>query len=59
MSADGSMNDSENEEEIVAEEESDSDSGDEEIKLNQNFISVLQKLSSDTKTYDDYVLLVS
>lgn len=58
MSADESMNETESEghEEM---EESDSDSMDEEIKLNQNFINVLQKLSSDSKTYDDYALLVS
>lgn len=59
MSADGSLNNTESEEHDELEEESDSDSMDEEIKLNQNFINVLQKISSDAKTYDDYALLVS
>lgn len=59
MSADGSSNEMEMEEHDDIAEESDSDSMDEEIKLNQNFLSVLQKLSSNSKSYDDYVLLVS
>lgn len=39
-------------------DESDSNSVDEEIKLNQNFICVLQKIAAENKNYDDYILLV-
>lgn len=50
------------EEESINETESDDDSSsdvDEEIKLQENFICVLQKISNDSKNYDDYILLVS
>lgn len=40
-------------------DESSSNSVDEEIKLNQNFIRVLEKIASENKSYDDYILLVS
>ena len=53
------MNETESEEQDEVDDEESSDSMDEEIKLNQNFISVLQKISSENKTYDDYILLVS
>ena len=53
MSEDDSVND------VESDEESSSESVDEEIKLSQNFITVLQKISSDSKNYEDYILLVS
>ena len=40
-------------------EESSSNSVDEEIKLNDNFICVLEKIASGIKNYEDYLLLVS
>lgn len=55
MSEDGSL---ENESEID-DDESSSGSVDEEIKLNQNFITVLEKIATSNKNYDDYILLVS
>lgn len=56
MSEDESVNDSESVDEH--DEDSSSSVDDEEIKLNQNFINVLQKLSSESKNYDDYSLLL-
>lgn len=53
MSEDESMND------VESDDDSSSESVDEEIKLSQNFITVLQKISTDSKNYDDYILLVS
>lgn len=43
-----------------SEDEKDSNSGsiDEEIKLNENFIKILEKISTNNKNYDDYVLMV-
>jgi hypothetical protein len=55
MSEDDSMNDLESDDNDC----SSSESVDEEIKLSENFIRVLQKISSDSKNYDDYTLLVS
>ncbi|KAL7020121.1 hypothetical protein ACKWTF_011379 [Chironomus riparius] len=52
MSEDDSVN------EVESDEESSSESVDEEIKLSQNFITVLQKISSDSKNYEDYILLL-
>lgn len=52
MSEDDSMND------LESDDESSSESVDEEIKLSQNFITVLQKISSESN-YEDYTLLVS
>lgn len=40
-------------------DESSSNSVDEEIKLNENFIRVLEKIAAENKNYDDYLLLVS
>jgi len=55
MSEDDSVNDIESDDN----DGSSSESVDEEIKLSENFIRVLQKISSDSKNYDDYTLLVS
>lgn len=55
MSEDDSANDIESDDN----DGSSSESVDEEIKLSENFIRVLQKISSDSKNYDDYTLLVS
>lgn len=54
MSEDDSVNDIESDDN----DGSSSESVDEEIKLSENFIRVLQKISSDSKNYDDYTLLV-
>jgi hypothetical protein len=53
MSEDESIND------VESDDDASSESVDEEIKLSQNFITVLEKISSDSKNYDDYTLLVS
>ncbi|KAG5672721.1 hypothetical protein PVAND_002822 [Polypedilum vanderplanki] len=57
---DESMNETESEEhEEEEEEDSSSESVDEEIKLNQNFINTLQKISIEQgKNYDDFILLL-
>lgn len=57
---DDSMNEVESEEHEEEEiDDSSSESVDEEIKLNQNFITTLQKISVEGKNYDDFILLVS
>jgi hypothetical protein len=57
MSEDDSLNETESEDH--EEDYSSSESVDEEIKLNQNFIQVLHKISAESKNYDDYILLVN
>lgn len=56
MSEDGSLHETEMEEH-GEEEDSSSESVDEEIKLNKNFINTLAKI--ENKNYDDFILLVS